>query len=137
MEEYLRQSHKYLYSSEEEVKIVQAKNKAKDFLKEYIKENGEVDENGNIIIYFEEPLHLSTSYNGLMLQRRVSEYTDDEKLMNLLEDTGLSTRCVKYVTVPEIDLDEVYACNQEGLLTDEEVDSFIEVSETWALVKVK
>lgn len=137
MDESLRQAHRYLYSSEEEARILKVKNESRDYLRDNIKDLGEPDENGNIIWYFDESLNLGETYRGLMLQRRVSEYTDEDKVLAILEDTGLHSRCVTYITIPEIDLDEVYACNQEGLITDEEIDSMIEVKETWALVKVK
>lgn len=137
MDESLRQAHKYLYSSEEEARILKIKNESKDYLKDKITDLGEPDENGNILWYFDDPLILGETYTGLMLQRRVSEYTDEDKVLEILQDTGLEARCVRYVTTPQIDLDEVYACNQEGLLTDEEIDSMIVIQESYALVKIK
>lgn len=134
----IRAAHKYLFSAEEETRILKEKNTSKDYLKTKIRELGEPDENGNILWYFDEPLTLpSGTYNGLMLQRRVSEYTDEEIAREIIWDSGLMSRCMPVIEVRELDLDEIYACNQEGLLSDEQIDSMIVVNESFALVKIK
>lgn len=133
----LKYAHRYLYTAEEESRLVQAKKEARDYLMPAIRELGEPDENGNIIWYFDEPLHLGETYSGLMLQRRVSEYTDEEKVREIIAKHGLEDRCIRKVVTYEVDLDEVFACNQEDVISDEEIDSMIVVNENWALVKVK
>lgn len=137
MDEALKQAHRYLYSSEEEARIVKTKNTARDYLKRELNSLGEPDENGNIIWYFDDPLNLGEIYKGLMLQRRVSEYTDEDKAIELVNKYDLGDRCIKTRVVYDLDLDELYACNQEGIISDEEIDDIIVVNETWALIKVK
>src|SRR6266567_7874315 len=119
MNKSLQQAHRYLYTAEEEARIVSAKKEARDYLLDSIRDVGEPDENGNIVWYFDEPLHLGETYTGLMLQRRVSEYTDEDIVRAILANKNLDRRCIRRVVTYEIDLDEVYACNQEGLITDE------------------
>lgn len=129
----------YLYHSDEVAQHTARKNEASEYIKSNIRDLGEPDENGNIVWTFDNPLTTDDAgqYLGFKLQRRVSEYTDDERAMEILEEHGLGPRCVRYITVAEIDYDEMYAANQEGVISDDEIDSIISIDETWALVKVK
>jgi hypothetical protein len=98
----------------------------------------EPDEDGNFYYEFPDVIHLDeTNFAGIMAQRRVSEYVDDDKAMELIKVHGLEDRCLKSYMVTEIDYDALYACNQEGVISDEDIDSIIEVNENYALVKVK
>lgn len=134
----IRAAHKYLFCADEETRIVKEKNVSRDYLKTKIRELGEPDENGNIIWYFDELLTLpSGTYTGLMLQRRVSEYTDEEIAKEIITENDLGDRCIKEEVIQVLDLDEIYACNQEGLLSDDQIDSMIVVNESFALVKMK
>jgi hypothetical protein len=98
----------------------------------------EKDEEGHYFYEFPAPIYLDdTTYSGLMAQRRVSEYIDDSKAWDVITRHSLEDRCFKTVTTIEIDYDELYACNQEGIISDEEIDSILETDETYALIKVK
>lgn len=130
-------AHQYFYYQEREAEAVKKKNECRDYLKDYIRREGEPDENGNIIWYFNTPIDTGKPYYGLKLERRVSEYTDEDIAADIVISKGLRARCIWEETVQHLDLDEIYACNQEGLITDDEIDSMIVVSETFALVKVK
>lgn len=133
-------AQRYLFCSEEEARIVSEKNTTRDFLKSQITDLGEPDENGNIIWYFDNPIISTNSndiYIGLMLQRRVSEYTDEDVVLEIIDKYGLRDRCVHQEVLDVVDLDAVYACNQEGVISDDEIDSMIVVKETFALTKVK
>ena len=128
---------KYLRASEQVDAYTAEKTAARDWIKANIRELGEPDEDGNIVWEF-DPVPSGDSFcSGLKLQRRVSEYIDEESARALIEDAGLAPRCIRRIYTEEIDLDELYAANQEGLITDEEMDSIIEVDENWALVKIK
>lgn len=138
LSEEVKAAMKYLFCSEQEAKFLKEKNTHKEYLKKYINQEGEPDENGNIIWYFDKPLMSSDGiHKGLMLQRRISEYTDEELGLELVKDLGLDVRCITREYVEHLDLNEVYVCNQEGLITDNEIDSLIVINETWALVKIK
>ena len=111
----------------------------KQLIKPYIMENGVPDENGNYIWEFEKPIAAGedTRYSGLMAQRRVSEYINEDTVIALINKYQAHDRCIKTVEVQELDIDELYAMNQEGIIPDDEIDSILELTETYALVKMK
>jgi hypothetical protein len=129
----------YLYHSDEVAMHTARKNEASEYIKKNIRDLGELDENGNVIWLFDNPMTTDDAgqYLGFKLQRRVSEYVDEEKARTIIESHGLGPRCVRYIEVTEIDYDEMYAANQQGIISDDEIDSIISADETWALVKVK
>jgi hypothetical protein len=106
-------------------------------LKDWILDNCEQDESGNYMWDFGKPVagENDTSYRGLMLQRRVSEFIDEDKADEIICNHNLQDRC--YTTIEVIDFDQLYACNQEGIVSDEEIDSILSYNETFALIKVK
>jgi hypothetical protein len=106
-------------------------------LKDWILDNCEQDESGNFIWDFDKPVigDNDDSYRGLMLQRRVSEFIDEDKADEIIQAHNLQDRC--YTTIEVIDFDQLYACNQEGVVSDEEIDSILSFNETFALIKVK
>lgn len=106
-------------------------------LKDWILDNCEQDESGNYVWDFDKPVigDKDDSYRGLMLQRRVSEFIDEDKADEIIQAHNLQDRC--YTTIEVIDFDQLYACNQEGVVSDEEIDSILSFNETFALIKVK
>ena len=106
-------------------------------LKDWILDNCEQDESGNYLWDFDKPVigDKDDSYRGLMLQRRVSEFIDEDKADEIIQAHNLQDRC--YTTIEVIDFDQLYACNQEGVVSDEEIDSILSFNETFALIKVK
>lgn len=139
LSQYMKWVHQYLLSSHEEAVRKAVKEQARDGLKPWIMGNCPVDEKGNYILEFPDSITVDgeTHYRGLMVQRKVSEWADEEKARELIDKYNLWDRCVKYVTVEEIDYDELYAANQDGTIPDEDIDSIIETNVTYALVKVK
>lgn len=126
----------YLLTTYDEDNIKKKRAGLRSDIYDYIKANGEPDEDGNLILKFDKPLTINGDdwYSGFMLQRRVSEYVDEDKVWKIVRDYDLEG-CVK--TIEVLDLDAFYVANQQGLISDEEVDSVIEQEETWALVKMK
>lgn len=126
----------YMISAEDDAAMKVHLTELKELLKPWILENGELDEDGNYVWEFPAPINLGDkSYTGLMAQRRVSEFINEEKADALVTKYGLEDRCLTLVT--EIDFDALYAANQEGIISDEEIDDIIELNETYALVKIK
>lgn len=113
----------------------------KDLIKPYILGNGIPDENGNYIWEFDKPVIYDegTLVTGLMAQRRVSEFVNEDKAWEVVEKYGDDVRyqCVDEIVTHEINLDRMYALNQQGIISDEDMDSILETSETFALVKMK
>lgn len=113
----------------------------KDLIKPYILANGSQDENGNYIWEFDKPVMYdeNTTIYGLMAQRRVSEFINEDKAWEVVEKYGDEVRaqCVEEIVTHEINLDQMYALNQRGIISDEDMDSILETSETFALIKMK
>ena len=135
----VRWALEYLVTTHEDTVIKKRRSELRDNLSGYIKDNGEEDENGNILWYFDQPVggEDDTWYSGLMLQRRTSEFVNEDRAKEIITSNNLEERCIRRVTVDYVDYDELYACNQQGLVTDEEIDSMLEFNETYALVKMK
>jgi hypothetical protein len=133
----LRKAHLYLMVSNTEAEAKKDRENLRKDLLTWL-QTGEVDEDGNFFYEFPEPIALEdNTYSGLMAQRRVSEYVSDEVAMKIIEAHGLEDRCLKTVSEVVVDYDEVYAANQEDIISDEEVDSMIETAVSYALVKMK
>lgn len=116
----------------DEVKITTDRlDSLKKELTEHVKAHGETDDKGHRNFLLPAPLvHGDKTYTGFQQQRRVSQSFDTEAAEYLLKRRGLWERAV--VMVPEIDQNEVYVLNQEGLLTDDELDSMFAERESFA-----
>jgi hypothetical protein len=100
-------------------------------LTQHVVEHGETDDKGHRNFTLPEPLEYGDKqYVGFQQQRRVSQSFDTEVAEKVLKDKGLWNRAT--VVIREIDQNEVYVLNQEGLLTDAELDSMFAERETFA-----
>lgn len=100
-------------------------------LTEHVQAHGETDDKGHRNFLLPAPLqHGEKTYTGFQQQRRVSQSFDTQVAEGILKDRGLWERAT--VVVREIDQNEVYVLNQEGLLTDDELDSMFAERETFA-----
>ena len=130
--------HSYLFTITEEEKLRKLRNDLKDKLSSLIISDSNKDDKGNYNLEFTESLHIGDQwYTGLQMQRRVSTSLNEEKAYELIAAKSLHDRCITTTVVEEIDLDELYAANQEGIISDDEIDSLIETDETFALVRIK
>jgi hypothetical protein len=129
--------HSYLYSLSEETKIKKLREDYRNSLRDIIMTN-DPDDKGNYNYYFDSPLCIDDVwYTGLQMQRRASSYLDEDKAWEVIKAKKLYDRCVKQILVEEIDLDELYAANQEGIISDDEIDSLIQTDESYSLVRIK
>lgn len=137
--EALRNAHQYLLALHSETENRKARESAREFLKPFIMGSFEPDESGNFFYEFPEPVSVDGEnfIKGLMARRRVSEYTNLEIAERLVKLHKLEKRCIKKVTSYELDLDELYAANQEGIISDDEMDSIIETDVSYSLEKIK
>jgi hypothetical protein len=136
--ESLRLAHLYLLAASDADTHAKRRTQYRDVIKPWIMDNTEPDEDGNYFYEFPDPVNVDGNwYKGLMAQRRASELVNEERTRELINKYDLIDRCIRVVTVSEVDYDESYAANQEGIIPDEEIDSIIEIEESYALVKVK
>ena len=136
--EPLRLSHLYLLSAHDEAELKKRKEDARTFLLPWLQDNFAPDENGCYLYEFPDPINIDgVSYRGLMAQRRVSEFVNEDRAKEIIADHHEEDRCLVPITELYVDYDALYALNQEGIISDEEIDSIIEPQETFALVRVK
>ena len=134
--EFARLTHTYLYHRNMLKAMKSKQDEAGKALKAYIDEHGEPDDRGSLVVEFEEPVTIDgVEYSGMMQQRRASEYLDTDKVEKLAIEKDLRDRMVQMEEV--WDYAEIYVLYQEGLITEEEFDSLMDVSETLALVPLK
>ena len=132
--EPLRRAHLYLAALDDEATQKARREDHRAYLKEWLINTFEPNDKGDYVYEFPKPIGAT---KGLMLQRRVSEWVDEDRARALVSRHGLEDRCLTTVTSSVFDFDELYACNQEGIISDEEIDTILELSESYALVKVK
>lgn len=140
IEEPLRRAHEYLLSHYIESENKAKREAARDYLKPFIMAAFEADENGNFYYEFPDPIAVDydrTFIKGLLVRRRVSEYVNEERADELVVEHNLQDRCFRETVSYDLDLDELYAANQEGIISDDEIDSIIETDFSYSLEKVK
>jgi hypothetical protein len=112
--------------------LTKVQSEYKERLISFVESNGDTDDKGHI--WYDLPEEFE-GYKGMQRQRRVSQKLDIDAAQDILNDLGLSDRCIKMV--PSLDEDEVMACLYEGLLTEEQIDKMFPKTITWAFVPVK
>ena len=99
--------------------------------------SGEPDEKGHRYLYFQNPIRVGGKIvKGLKREKRVSQAFDTEVAEEILTKHGLLERAQVTETIVSLDQNEVYVLNQEGLISDEELDAMIVSSETFAFKPV-
>lgn len=113
--------------------IVTRKNHLRDEISEFVDENGEVDEKGSKFWELPTPIEVNgQTFKSVKREKRTSIVLAEEAVEALLEQKGLKDRVYKPVTTVVLDQDELYVLNQEGLITDEELDSLFVENVSWA-----
>jgi hypothetical protein len=96
-----------------------------------IVKDGEADEKGSLFLDLPTTVTVAgQTFRTLKRERRVSTSFSEDQATKILTKKGLLARCIKMV--PTFDQDEVYVLNQQGLITDKELDSMLVESESWA-----
>jgi hypothetical protein len=136
-DEQIRWALSYILDTYDEAKIKRHRESQRDSLKTWIMENCEQDESGSYRWELPDPATVDGNewITGFEVQRRVSEFIDEEKADALVVKYHLEDTC--YHTVTEIDFDALYAANQRGIISDEEIDDMLSFTETYALMKIK
>ena len=119
----------YLFNRDEGKIYTSAKEKAGRTIKDFITDNGAVDEvSGNIVYLLDEPIQVGKKvYAGMELRRKTDVTFDEEAALKLAVDKGL----MGVVTHTEIvvDQDAFFVLNQQGKLTEAELDALLVESE--------
>jgi hypothetical protein len=104
-------------------------NEIKDKLREGVKELGEADDRGHVVVEVNDDL---TGIKKVINQRKVSKSLDMGIAEEILKEKGLHDRCV--MMVPVLDEEAIMAAYYEGLVTEEDIDKMFPAKVTWALV---
>lgn len=140
-----RAAHQYLFYRDEEARAKKAKDKAvavqgdrkANLLKDYIAEHGEP--NGDHVDWlFEQPLTIGDqTYLGMRNQASASTFMDPDKAEELVVAKGLRDKVFKIVEVEVADWDELYRLNQQGVISDDEIDDLMTTETSYSLVVIK
>ncbi|MDX3260722.1 hypothetical protein PV336_15995 [Streptomyces sp. MI02-2A] len=129
----LEKVRQFLTLKFQEQQIVTRKNLLRDEVSAFVDETGEVDEKGSKFWKLPAPIEVNgQKFTEVKRERRVSTRLDVDAVETLVNEKGLRDRVYKPVTEIRLDQDELYVLNQEGLLTDEEMDSLFTEAESFA-----
>lgn len=130
--------HGFLHNRAEESAVAEAKTRYRDALRVFLLQEGREDENGHRHLDFAAPLSVGgKSWSGITAQRRISPSIDLTRTEELVRAKGLYDTVWPVVSRREFDENALYIANQQGLISDSELDSLITENVTWAIVPVK
>lgn len=130
-------ARQYLFLQGEVKSLSSRAGEIKDRLMTAVTAGGEPDEKGSLFLSLPVPIEANgKTYRSLKREKRTSKYLDEERTLELLHTKGLVDRVQKERVETYLDQDEIYVLNQEGLLTDEELDSLFETEISWAFKPV-
>lgn len=137
--------HEFVYNRGLETESKARKERARDKLKRFltVKEDGEFvngreDENGHRYLDLESAIPDGDDLiESIRATRNVSSSIDLDLCADVLQSRGLYDRVFKRVVIRQFDEHELYALNQQGLISDEELDSMITEAITYSLTAVR
>lgn len=96
--------------------------------------HGTVDEHGHQRVLLDAPVTVGdVTFTGYVRRRSVTQSFNENAARELVEARGLTDRVLRTKITTYVDQDELWACQQEGLLTAAEIDSTIDRSYTHSL----
>jgi hypothetical protein len=135
--------HDFLYNRSVARAAGKLRDAARDVLKPWFDSNPAdvtVNDTGSKELEFDAPLLIDgVKYTGLVNVRKESSVLDLDKLDNLFDTMDpevrarLHARVMKTVTDIVVDPDELFAANQEGVITDAQLDSLFTTEVSWSL----
>lgn len=145
-----KSAHEFLHYRDTTASAEKVRDRAKAVLKGWLTlrnkagemVNGDVDENGNRTLYFDEPLTIGeATYTGVQAQKKEpTPAIDLDAAETLLKGKGSEAydKVFKRRVIREFDEDALLVLNQKGVLSDNELDGLLVTGDpTYALVVVK
>lgn len=130
--------HGFLYNRAQQEQRAKDRDRYRDILKAWIAEDGREDESGHKYLDFDNVLTIEgREYSGIQLQRRISSSIDLDATEDMSRKLGIYDKVFPVVQVRQFDEDALYAANQRGEISDEELDSLITENITFAVVPVR
>lgn len=129
----------FLFNRSEQERTGKARDRYRDALRSWLMTEGREDENGHRYLDLDgSGLTIGDhTYRAICAQRRVTSSIDLDATEDLCRELGLFNEVFPVVPVRQFDEDALYAANQRGLITDEQLDSLITENVTYAIVPVK
>lgn len=138
---FLRNAQDFLFHKDEAAQAGAVRDDAKKQVRTYLESDADdvyEDEKKNRYVDFPAPVEINgVKYSGMKLQRNVTPTMDTDAAEELLDTKGLTPRVRQVVETVVWDWDELYVLNQEGLITDTELDALMDKNVTWAVWPVK
>ena len=108
--------------------------KARDALIKYVEKHAQIeDEKGSQFLSLPEPFEFGGStYTSLKREKRSSQVFLEEEAEALVRSKGLWEQASTTITV--LDQDKIFILNQEGKISDDEIDELFDEKVTWALI---
>lgn len=101
-------------------------NDLKARLAEYVDENGEVDDKGNLWVELPD----NSPVGSLKREKRVSRFLDEDATEEFLKKKRLYKDCTSTITV--LDEEKILAAHYAGKISEEELDALYAEKITWA-----
>lgn len=150
LSELKKTAHTFLFNRGRAEDYGKIRDEAKAFLKDWFLAvntsgrmvNGEVDDKGNRTLWFDDPLTIGdVTYTGVQAQRKEpTPVIDTDAAADLLREKGSEfyEQVFKRQVTRVFSEDDLYTLNQEGVVTDDELDALLVVGNTsYAIVVVK
>lgn len=128
----------FLFNRAEQERTGKQRDKYRDVVRQEVLTWGREDEGGHRWIDFDSDLTIEgKTYKAICAQRRVSSSIDLDATEALAKELGLLDEVFPVTPVRQFDEDKLYALNQQGKITDKQLDGLITENVTFAIVPVK
>ncbi len=114
---------------EEITRLSDRKKELQERLVTVLKEYGEVDGRGHIILEVNDPV---TGTEKITHQRKVSKSLDMDAADKILSEKNLKDKCI--VMVPTLDESQIMASFYKGELTEEDIDAMFPAKVSYAFI---
>ncbi|MFI6512954.1 hypothetical protein ACIBCT_35595 [Streptosporangium sp. NPDC050855] len=123
------------FALDEDVKRLGDRSKSlRDLMDAYASRAGTADAKGHRRVRFPEPLEIGgKQVSGFIRQRSETITLDEEAVYDLATEKGVLDRVVRKVTYEEIDQDALFALQQEGVITRDELRALFTSSTTYTI----
>ncbi|MER5754314.1 hypothetical protein [Streptomyces sp. NPDC002088] len=122
----------------QETQVVTRKNHLRDEISAYVDSNGDEDEKGSKFWRLPEPIEVNgQKFTEVKREKRTSVGLDEDAVETLANSKGIRDRVFKEVTTTVLDQDELYVLNQEGVISDEELDALFTENVSYAFKPIR
>lgn len=106
-------------------------------LEAYATRYGKKDARGHRKVYFSQPQMVGgTLVRGFVRERRTTNYLDEEAAIDLATERGFLDAVTDVVTTRVLSQDKLYAAQQRGLITPEELRSLFVTSYSYSVKRI-